>query len=282
MKILFLGDIVGEPGRKLVKRVLPRLREKLALGLVVANAENAAGGSGLDPRCYHQLASAGIDAVTMGDHVYKKKEIFSLFEEGFPICKPANFPPEAPGPDHLLVTAADGTKVAIISLLGRMFMRPVDCPFHAVDRILETIGKKAKVVLVDIHAEATSDKQCVLRHLVGRVSAVMGTHTHVPTADAAVFPPGTAYITDVGMTGPYDSVIGRRFDRVLHATTTFEPKPFDVATGDPRISGALLEVDPDTGRALAIDLVHWDRARLDALLGDDTPPATIEPPPTSP
>ncbi|MFO0945099.1 MAG: TIGR00282 family metallophosphoesterase [Planctomycetota bacterium] len=277
MKILFLGDIVGEPGRKLVKRALPRLREKLALDLVVVNAENAAGGSGLDPRCYHQLAASGVDAVTMGDHIYKKKEILSLFQEGFPICKPANFPPEAPGPDHLIVSASDGTKVAVVSLLGRMFMRPVDCPFHAIDRVLESIGKKAKVILVDIHAEATSDKQCMLRHLVGRVSALMGTHTHVPTADAAVFPPGTGYITDVGMTGPYDSVIGRRFDRVLHATTTFEPKPFDVATGDPRISGALLDVDPATGRANAIELVHWDRAKLDVLLGEESSP-TLEPP----
>lgn len=270
MKILFLGDIVGEPGRKIIKRALPGLRARFNIDLVIANAENSAGGSGMDPRCYSQLIAAGVDAITMGDHIYKKREIYSLFEKGEPICKPANFPPEAPGPDHLIVSAADGTRVAIISLLGRMFMRPVDCPFHAVDRVLVAIGKQAKVILVDIHAEATSDKQCVLRHLIGRVSAVVGTHTHVPTADASVYPPGTAYITDVGMTGPYDSVIGRRFDRVLHATTTFEPKPFDVATGDPRISGALIEVDPESGRASAIELWNLDRAKIDVLLAETT------------
>jgi metallophosphoesterase (TIGR00282 family) len=270
VKILFLGDIVGEPGRKIIKRALPGLRARFNIDLVIANAENSAGGSGMDPRCYSQLIAAGVDAITMGDHIYKKREIYSLFEKGEPICKPANFPPEAPGPDHLIVSAADGTKVAIISLLGRMFMRPVDCPFHAVDRVLDDIGKQAKVILVDIHAEATSDKQCVLRHLIGRVSAVVGTHTHVPTADASVYPPGTAYITDVGMTGPYDSVIGRRFDRVLHATTTFEPKPFDVATGDPRISGALIEVDPESGRASAIELWNLDRAKIDVLLAETT------------
>lgn len=278
MRILFLGDIVGEPGRKLLRRTLPALRAHLGLDLVIANAENAAGGSGMDARCYRQLAAAGIDGFTMGDHIYKRREIIPLFEAGAPICKPANYPPEAPGRDYLIARTPAGVPVAIVSLLGRMFMRPVDCPFHAADRVLATIGDQAKVILVDIHAEATSDKQCILRHLVGRVSAICGTHTHVPTADAAIYSPGTAYITDVGMTGPYESIIGRRFDRVLHANTTFEPTPFDVATGDPRVSGALLDIDPDTGRAAAIELCHLDRTKLDAIAASlaATAPCSLE------
>jgi metallophosphoesterase (TIGR00282 family) len=201
----------------------------------------------------------------MGDHVYKKTEIYSLFDEGKPICKPANFPADSPGPEYLIVDAPDGTPVALFCLLGRIFMRPVDCPFRAADRILDQLAGKAKVIVVDIHAEATSEKQLMLRHLLGRVSAVLGTHTHVPTADASVHPPGTAYITDVGMTGPYDSVIGRRYDRVLQTTLTFEPTSFEVATGDPRVSGALFEVDPSTGNASSIELVHLDKTAMDSL-----------------
>lgn len=264
MRILFLGDIVGEAGRKIVKRAVPALRARFGLDLVVANAENAAGGSGINPRCYSQLESSGIDAMTMGDHVYKKTEIYPLFEQDKPICRPANFPPDSPGPDHLVVQAGS-EKVAIVCVLGRMFMRPVDCPYRAVDRVLEQLPKKVKIILVDIHAEATSEKQLMLRHLLGRATAVLGTHTHVPTADARVHPPGTAYLTDVGMTGPYDSVIGRRCDRVLHTTLTFEPTAFEVATGDPRISGALIEADPETGRALAVELIHLDKADIDAF-----------------
>lgn len=265
MKILFLGDVVGEPGRKILRKAVPLLRARHELDLVIANAENAAGGSGLSPRVCSQILGAGVDALTMGDHIYKKTEIYPLFSQKKPICKPANFPAEAPGPDHLIVETAGGIPVAIISLLGRVYMRPVDCPFHAAFRVLDAIGDQARVILVDIHAEATSEKQLMLRHLLGKVSAVVGTHTHVPTADARVHPPGTAYITDVGMTGPYDSVIGRRCDRVLHTTITFEPTAFDVATGDPRVSGALIDVDESTGRARAIELVHLDKGEIDAL-----------------
>jgi hypothetical protein len=232
---------------------------------VIANAENASGGSGLNQRGYAQLAAAGIDAMTMGDHVYKKKEIYELFNKGRPICKPVNFPRQAPGLDHLIVETPDHTPVAVVNVLGRVFMRPVDCPFAAMDRVLLDIGERAKVIIVDVHAEATSDKQLMLRHLVGRVSAVLGTHTHVPTADAAIFPPGTAYITDVGMTGPYEGVIGRRWDKVLHTVTTFEPTDFAVANGDPRLSGALVDVDPETGRAQSIELLHLNEPALEAM-----------------
>lgn len=271
MKILFLGDVVGEPGRKICRHGVPALRAHWDLNLVIANAENAAGGSGINARCLRQLEAAGIDGFTMGDHVYKKADIFPLFEERRPLCRPANFPSEAPGPDRLLLETPLGP-VAVICVLGRLFMRPVDCPFKAMDRVLESLPPEVKVIIVDMHAEATSEKQLMLRHLQGRVTGVFGTHTHVPTADAAVFPPGTAYITDAGMTGPYDGVIGRRSDRVLHTTLSFEPSSFDVATGDPRISGVVFEVDATTGKAISCELAHFDKSQLDALAAPEQAP----------
>lgn len=270
LNILFIGDVVGSPGRKIVGQVLPRLIPRWGLDLVVCNAENAAGGSGLTIKCHEELVEAGVDVFTLGDHVYRKDEIFTLFERTDRLCRPANFPQESPGEEVALVEARDGTPVGVFTVLGRTFMRPVDCPFRAADRILEGLGASVKVVLVDIHAEATSDKQLLGRYLDGRVSAVLGTHTHVPTADEQIRPKGTAYQTDVGMTGPYDSILGRRYDRVLAATLTAVPHYFDVATGDPRLCGALVEVDPATGRALAIRRVsiNQDEAR-DLLTGPD-------------
>ena len=265
LKILFIGDVVGSPGRKIVGQVLPRLIPRWDLGLVVCNAENAAGGSGLTLKCHEDLVEAGVDVFTMGDHVYRKDEIFGLFERTDRILKPANFPPDSPGAESVLVQARDGTTVAVFSLLGRTFMKPVDCPFRAADRLVETLSRHARVILVDMHAEATSDKQLLGRYLDGRVSAVLGTHTHVPTADEHILPGGTAYQTDVGMTGPHDSILGRRYDRVLAATLSFVPHYFEVATGDPRLNGALVEVDPESGRALAIRRVtvgHDEAVRL--------------------
>ena len=252
MKILFLGDIVGQPGVTFVKRALPALVAHEQIDLVIANAENASAGAGMTPGVYRQLRQAGVDLVTMGDHIYKRQEIVSVLENDQRICKPANFPQDAPGQMFALAPARDGTPVAALCLLGRTFMRPVDCPFRAVDRVLNTLDGQARCIIVDIHAEATGDKYLMAHHLKGRVSAVLGTHTHVPTADEQIFPPGTAYISDVGMTGPYDSVLGRRIDRVLFTATTFVPTQFEVASGDPRLAGALLEVDPATGKATAI------------------------------
>jgi len=253
MRILFLGDIVGRPGYVAVTESLPAMRQELSLDLVVVNAENAADGSGLTVRQFKGLMAAGVDAVTMGDHIYRKMELRPLLETGQRIVKPANFPAAAPGQPWIVVPSRDGHEVAVISLMGRVFMRPVDCPFAAADRVLSEIPATVKVRIVDIHAEATSDKQTIARYLDGRVSAVLGTHTHVPTADARILHGGTAYQTDVGMTGPYDSVIGRDVDRVTMTTTTFEPIHFHVATGDVRICGALIEVDPDTGLATSIE-----------------------------
>jgi metallophosphoesterase (TIGR00282 family) len=271
LKVLFIGDVVGSPGRKILGQVLPRLIPRWGLGLVVCNAENAAGGSGLTLRCYDELVEAGVDVLTMGDHVYRKDEIFQIFERTGDVVRPANYPADAPGPELALVTARDGTSVAVFTVLGRTYMRPVDCPFRASDRILDQIGGEARVVILDIHAEATSDKQLLGRYLDGRVSAALGTHTHVVTADEQILKNGTAYQTDVGMTGPHDSIIGRRYDRVLSATLTFVHAYFDVATGDPRLNGALLTVDPQTGRALAISRVCINQEEAQRLLTESAP-----------
>jgi hypothetical protein len=252
MRILFIGDIVGDPGVGLATNAVPVLRERERLDLVVANAENAAGGSGLTPRLYRQLRQAGIDAFTLGDHIYKRRDILKVLTDGEPLCKPANFPVEAPGREYVVVPALDGTPVAVFTVLGRLYMRPVDCPFHAADRVLKQLEGQAKCILVDAHAEATGDKALLGRYLDGRVTAVLGTHTHVPTADETVFPGGTAFISDVGMTGPHESILGRRIDRVMETGLTFIPTMFDVATGDPRLSAVLVEADAATGRATSI------------------------------
>ncbi len=270
LKILFIGDVVGSPGRKIVCQALPRLIPRWGISLVVCNGENAAGGSGMTVRCFEELIEAGVDVLTMGDHVYRKDEIFQVFERSDRTLRPANFPPESPGPELALVQARDGTAAAVFTVLGRTYMRPVDCPFRAADRILEQIGEMARVIVVDINAEATSDKQLLGRYLDGRVSAALGTHTHVATADEQILKQGTAYQTDVGMTGPHDSIIGRRYDRVLSATVSFVPCYFDVATGDPRLSATLIAVDPQTGKALSIQRVRVNQEEAQRLLTEST------------
>jgi metallophosphoesterase (TIGR00282 family) len=271
MRLLFIGDIVGDPGVAFVRRALPVLIAREGIDLVIANAENAANGSGLTASLYRKLRDAGVDLVTLGDHIYKKAEIIPTLQREERVCKPANFPPDAPGREVARAAARDGTEVAVLCVLGRTFMRAVDCPFRASDRVLESLAGRVRVVVVDVHAEATADKYLLAHHLKGRVSAVLGTHTHVPTADEQVLPGGTAFISDVGMTGPYDSILGRRIDRVLPTTITFIPSPFDVATGDPRLGGALVDVDAATGRASAIRRVMLDEAGLALLSG--RPPA---------
>jgi 2',3'-cyclic-nucleotide 2'-phosphodiesterase len=270
LKILFIGDVVGAPGRKIVCQVLPRLIPRWGLDLVVCNAENAAGGSGLTVKCYEELIDAGVNVMTMGDHVYRKDEIFQVFDRTDDVVRAVNFPPDSPGPELAIVEARDGTPVAVFTVMGRTFMKPVDCPFRASDRILDRIGGETRVVIVDVHAEATSEKQLLGRYLDGRVSAALGTHTHVPTADEQILKDGTAYQTDVGMTGPHDSILGRRYDRVLSATLTCVPTHFDVATGDPRLNGALLTIDPQTGHALSISRVSINQDEALRLLTESS------------
>ena len=265
MRLLLIGDIVGKPGRHIVSRALKGLIQTHAIDLVVANAENAAGGSGLTPANYRELIASGVDCITLGDHIYRRREIISVLEKQPNIVKPANFPSTAPGREFAVVRAKNGVDVAVFSLLGRVFMRPVDCPWTAADRVLAALPPEVKVILVDLHAEATSDKQLVGRYLDGRVSAVLGTHTHVPTADERILPGGTAFQCDVGMTGPFDSILGRLTDRVMETTLTFNPTHFEVASGDVRLLATLVDVDPETGKASAIQRISVTQEEADRL-----------------
>ena len=265
MRILFIGDIVGRPGVCFVKDAVPLLRSAEGIDVVIANAENASGGTGLMPAAYRQLREAGVDLVTLGDHIYKKHDIIPVLEQDDRLCKPANFPPDAPGREFAVAEAADGTPVAVISLLGRTYMRNVDCPFRAADRVCGQIKDSTKIVIVDMHAETTADKYLMAHHLKGRVTAVLGTHTHVQTADEQILAGGTAFICDAGMTGPYDSILGRRIDRVLYTTVTFVPTAFDVAEGDVRLGGVIVDVEATTGRATAIRRIMLDETGLARL-----------------
>lgn len=252
MRILLIGDIVGKPGMQVVRRRLQKFRDEEGVDFVVANAENAYEGSGLTPELYEQLIAAGVDCVTLGDHAFRRKKIFEPLRARPNVLRPGNYPREAPGREFTVLTARNGVAVGVFVLLGRVFMQPVDCPLHAADRILAAMPPEVKVILLDMHAEATSDKQLMGRHLDGRVSAVLGTHTHVATADERILPGGTAFQCDVGMTGPHDSILGRRADRVLETVYTFRPTQFEVASDDVRMHGTLVEVDPESGRAASI------------------------------
>jgi 2',3'-cyclic-nucleotide 2'-phosphodiesterase len=252
VRLLLIGDIVGKNGEKFVTQHLPAIRRSESLDFVIANAENVEDGSGLREASYRRLIVAGVDVITMGDHIFKKKEIMGVLDTKTNIIRPANFPPEAPGKGWTIAKAADDTPVAVASFLGRVFMRPVDCPFRAANQVVSEIPPEVKVRIVDFHAEATSDKQLMGRHLDGRVSAVLGTHTHVPTADEQILPQGTAFQCDVGMTGAHDSILGRQIDPVLYTTLSFRPSTFHVATGNMMMHGSIVDIDPSTGRATAI------------------------------
>jgi len=265
VRILFIGDIVGKPGRDIVGRAIAGLVEQRQLDLVVANAENAAGGSGLTPAIYRELVRAGVDAMTLGDHVYRRKEIYSVLESETNIVKPANLPPESVGRDWTVVQARNGVSVGIACLLGQLFMKPVDSPWQAANRVLAAMPEETRVRLIDFHAEATSDMQLMGRYLDGRATAVLGTHTHVPTADECILPGGTAFQCDVGMTGPFESIIGRRIDRVMETTITGLPTEFEVATGDVRLCGTVVTVDPETGRATEVERICIREAELPLL-----------------
>jgi metallophosphoesterase (TIGR00282 family) len=256
MRVLFIGDIVGKPGIAMVQQAVPALRAAGRVDFVIANAENAANnGSGCTPTDYRRIRDAGVDLITLGDHIYKKADIIGTLEKEERLCKPANFPPAAPGKEFAITKTADGITVATFCLLGRTFMKPVDDPYVAADRVLSKLAGIAQVVIVDMHAEATADKYLMAHYLKGRVAAVIGTHTHVPTADEQVLDGGTAFLCDVGMTGPYAGILGRRVDRVLGVSVTAIPAPFEVAADDVRLGGAIIDVDPTTGRAAHIERV---------------------------
>jgi hypothetical protein len=254
-RALLIGDIVGKPGRRALAVGLPLLMKDHPIDVIIANGENTAGGSGITPPIFDELRAMGVDVVTLGDHVYRKKEAVPLLTESDRLLRPLNLPDEAAGRGWTVLESQSGFPFAVITLLGRTFMKPAACPFHAVDKALAEIGDRARLIFVEMHAEATSDKIGMGWHLDGRASAVFGTHTHVQTSDERVLPQGAAYITDLGMTGPHEGILGRRREKVLSAVITGMPTYFDVATGDLRISGALVTADTQTGRASAIQRV---------------------------
>lgn len=254
IRILFVGDVVGRPGRDILCAKAPMLRAEFGLTFIVANGENSAAGAGITSSIVKQFTDAGIDAVTLGDHVWDQRGFDSEIGSLERVCRPANLPAAAPGRAWVMVERG-GMRLAVFTVLGRHFMPPRDCPFLAADRVLAEIADGAHAVLAEIHAEATSEKIAFGRYLDGRAAAVVGTHTHVPTADASILPGGTGYITDVGMTGPYDSVLGREVQPVLHKFLDGLPRRFEVAKGDVRLSGALIEFDPDAKRTATMRLV---------------------------
>ncbi len=253
VRILAIGDVVGRPGRNIIKDRLAEYCRRELVDCVIANGENLSGGSGLMPAEADELFKAGVHVITGGDHIWAKKEIVPYIDRTPHLIRPANYPAEQPGRGATVVETVKGPKVGVIHLQGRVFMNtPADCPFQAARRILVDLKAKTPIVAVDMHCEATSEKIAMGWWLDGQVSFVFGTHTHIQTADERVLPQGTAYITDCGMTGPYESVIGRRVDRVLHRFTTGMPAHFEVATGDVRLCGALATVDSETGRAVDV------------------------------
>ncbi|MCM2265942.1 MAG: TIGR00282 family metallophosphoesterase [Desulfuromonadales bacterium] len=255
MKILFIGDIVGRPGRQMIARHLASLVDRHLIDLVVANAENAAAGFGVTPDVVAELLDAGIDVLTTGNHVWDKKESFPILEQEERILRPANYPPGLPGKGWGVFRTSAGVPVAVVNLEGRVFMNNLDCPFRAADAILDGLPGSPSIVLVDFHAETTSEKGALGAYLDGRVSAVLGTHTHVQTADERLLPGGTAFISDVGMTGSRDSVIGIRKELSVERFLTQLPVRFEVAKKEPMLCGVIMTVDEPTGRALGIERV---------------------------
>ncbi len=258
MKLLFLGDVFGKPGRLAVKRIVPRLITRHAIDVVVANAENSSNGMGVTPETADELLAAEVDLLTSGNHIWSKRDIVPYLEmKGSKLLRPANYPQGAPGRGHAVVETPGGKKLGVLNLEGRVFMKDLDDPFRAADRLVaELKGQGCTCILVDMHCDATSEKNAMGWYLDGRVSAVLGTHTHVQTADQRVLTGGTAFITDVGMCGPWDSVIGVKKELVLERFLTARPVPFEPAKRDVWVQGALVDIDEATGKARSIERVQ--------------------------
>jgi len=266
VKLLFIGDIVGQPGRRAVQELLPGLREQHALDFVIANGENSAGGSGITPKTATEIFSAGVDVITSGDHLWDQKEVMELLAGEKRFLRPLNYPVDVPGRGSgVFEVQKPGSKgpgplsVAVLNLQGRTFMQPqLDNPFPLAAEAVKRLREQTKIIFVDFHAEATSEKIALARFLDGRVSAVVGTHTHVPTADEQIFPGGTAYLSDAGFTGPQESVLGREIEPVIKKFLTAMPQRFEVAKGRARLHGAMIEIDETTGKAVKIQRVQKD------------------------
>ncbi len=261
MRILFIGDIVGRSGRRILREQLANLKDREAVDFTIANVENAAGGFGITPKIGRDILSRGVDVMTSGNHIWDKREVLDYIEEEPRLLRPGNYPPGTPGASSIVTATESGQKVAVLNLQGRVFMPLTDCPFRAADSELETLRRETPIIVVDFHAEATSEKMAFGRYLDGRATAVLGTHTHVATADGRVLPAGTAYVSDVGMTGAADSVIGMTLESSLPRFLTGRPNRFQVATGSPQLSSVVIDVEDSSGRALSI-------RRLDVLSSD--------------
>ncbi len=255
MKVLLIGDIIGKPGRQAVAALLGNLRTEHGVDVVVANGENTAGGFGLTPPIALNLYNLGVDFITSGNHIWKHREVIPYLDNGeLPILRPLNYPPKVPGKGYLIKN-----DVMVVNLEGRVFMNDLDCPFQAIDRLLDEINPKPKVILVDFHAEATSEKGAMGMHLDGRVSAVVGTHTHIGTVDVRILPGGTAFVTDIGMVGPRDSVIGDEAENIIEKFLTQTPQRFIVAKGPVTFNSVLVEID-ESGRAINIKRIDTEFA----------------------
>jgi metallophosphoesterase (TIGR00282 family) len=253
LQVLMIGDVVGEPGRKTVSDILPGLRREYGIDLVVANGENSAGGLGITLNTAYELINSGVDVITTGNHVWAKREIIPHLDRQLPIIRPLNFPPGAPGKGYWITN-----NIVIVNLIGRVFVGDYDCPFRTMDTFLAGLSSENKVILVDFHAEATSEKVALGRYLDGRVSAIVGTHTHVGTIDACILPNGTAYVTDIGMVGPKDSVIGDDVESVIYSFVTKMPHRISVGKGKADFDAMLIDVDSASGKANSITRIHCD------------------------
>ena len=265
MRILFIGDIVGKPGRDLIRRGVGPLVEHHQVDLVVANAENAAAGSGITRELGDQILASGVDVMTSGNHIWSKKEAIDYIGTEPRLLRPANFPASVPGNGSYLARSADGRTAGIVNVMGRVFMQQLDDPFVAVMREIEALRARAKVILVDFHAEATSEKAAMGWYLDGKVTAVIGTHTHVQTADERILPKGTAFLTDVGMTGPHDSIIGVEIEPALSRFLNGMPSRFEPATANPRLNAVIIDADEKTGRAEDIERLSYSLDELEQL-----------------
>lgn len=257
MKILIIGDIVGEPGRNMIREFIPSLKKEKEVDFIIANGENSAGGSGITSKITQELLAYGVDVITTGDHIWKRKEVLQIIDQEAGLLRPANYPEGVPGKGSVVITTINNIKIGVINLIGRVFMKPLECPFRIAEQLVEKISKSTKNIIVDLHAEATSEKIALGYFLDGKVSAVIGTHTHVQTADEKILPKGTAYITDIGMTGSANSVLGREVEPVIKRFLTGLPVHFDIAEENPILSGVILEINPKTGQAIKIQRIAY-------------------------
>ncbi|MBT5926442.1 MAG: TIGR00282 family metallophosphoesterase [Verrucomicrobia bacterium] len=255
MKILFIGDVVGRPGRRAVRECVPKLLERHGISMVVANGENSAGGAGITPSTAREIYDAGVDVITTGDHLWDQREVIGLLQKEPHFVRPLNYPEGTPGNGWVVWQKEGLPKVAVVNLQGRTFMADLENPFLAVDAAIEGIRKETPIVIVDFHAEATSEKIAMGRFLDGRVSLLVGTHTHVPTADEQIFPGGTAFLCDAGFTGPQASVLGREIEPVIRRFLTSQPQRFGVAQKDVMLRGVLVDIDEATGKAISIQRI---------------------------